>query len=133
LVPILPPSYILTHLMSSSLLQLNPAFWLVGLPTRRGSSGSAPLPHRASILQVLLFHFRCLRPSSVAKSFSTVKVLYGVGFQSHTHPTTWKTRVSIFVCIVTCYLSYMGNPTSRLYHRHNSGSHGHASSTTTSK
>jgi hypothetical protein len=46
--------------------------------------------------------------SLVIRSFSAEFFLYGVGCQNHAHPLSWRTRVSLFVWVITFDLSGMG-------------------------
>jgi hypothetical protein len=57
-------------------------------------------------------------------AFRNKLFFYGVGFQPHVHPPTWRTRVSLLVWVTPLDLSGMGGPTSSIrYRQHSSRVH----------
>jgi hypothetical protein len=76
--------------------------------------------HRALPLLFLLITFCLLAlPSMVDlslifsfRSFSTVLIFMGWDYKSHTQPLTWRTRISLFVWIITLNMWGMGGTTS---------------------
>jgi hypothetical protein len=60
------------------------------------------------VLQITLGRLRCFHPVSNFRSFSTEHFFMGWGCQPHTQPPTWRTRVSLFVWVITSDLSGMG-------------------------
>jgi hypothetical protein len=51
-------------------------------------------------------------PSEASLRFSQHTFFYGMGLQPHAQPPTWRTRLSLFVWVITFDLSGMGGPTS---------------------
>jgi hypothetical protein len=47
-------------------------------------------------------------------------IFYGVGLLASAQPPTWRTRVSLFVWVITLDLSGMGDPTSSIRYCQNS-------------
>jgi hypothetical protein len=66
----------------------------------------------------------CFRPVPNFRSFSTNIHFMGWDCQPHAQPPTWRTRVSLFVWVITLDLSGMGGPTgSKSYRQHSSQDH----------
>ena len=89
--------------------------------------------HVARVISVYLVFFR---PSSfnlssffICSTFVTVSFFTGWGCYPHANPPTWRTRVSVFVWVITFDMSGMEGPTTSIRYRQRD----RTSSTTTSK
>jgi hypothetical protein len=72
--------------------------------------------HGSVVLGSFSFFWHCIpwwtRASSFLEATQQKNIFMGWGCQTHAQPPTWKTRISLFVWVITFDLSDRGDPTS---------------------